>query len=81
MTETIDLDYPITVKGEQVSQLQISRRPKVKDMKKAQEAASSDAGQEVHLFAILTGINPEDLEELDLSDYRKLQDAYSHFLA
>jgi len=81
MTEKIDLDYPITVKGEQVSQLQISRRPKVKDMRKAQEEASSDAGQELHLFAVLTGINPEDLEELDLSDYAKLQSAYSRFLA
>lgn len=81
MSTKIDLDNPIMVKGEQVSQLEISRAPKVKDMRKAQQAASDDAGQELHLFAILTGVNPEDLEEMYLSDYRKLQEAYSGFLA
>jgi len=81
MSTKIDLDNPIMVKGEQVSQLEISRAPKVKDMRKAQQAASDDAGQELHLFAILTGVNPEDLEEMYLTDYRKLQEAYSVFLA
>lgn len=81
MSTKIDLDNPIMVKGEQVSQLEISRAPKVKDMRKAQQAASDDAGQELHLFAILTGVNPEDLEEMYLNDYRKLQEAYSGFLA
>ena len=81
MSQTIELDYPITVNGEEVSRLEISRRPKVRDMRKAQQAASDDAGQELHLFAVLTGRNPEDLEELDLSDYRKLQQSYSDFLS
>lgn len=81
MAETVELDHPIVVKGEEVSQLEISRAPKVKDMRKAQQAASDDAGQELHLFAILTGVNPEDLEEMYLSDYRKLQETYSGFLA
>ena len=81
MSQTIELDYPITVNGEEISSLEISRRPKVRDMRKAQQAASDDAGQELHLFAALTGRNPEDMEELDLSDYRKLQQAYSDFLS
>jgi hypothetical protein len=76
----IKLDYPLTIDGKQVSELSV-RRPKVKDQRNAEKAATDNAGQEISLFSALTGINPEDLEELDMADYTKLQQAYSSFLS
>lgn len=78
--KTIALDYPLNLDGRQVAELTM-RRPKVKDQRNADKAASDDAGKELQLFASLTGMNPEDLEEMDLSDYTKLQNAYSGFLS
>lgn len=79
-SKTIELDYPIQKDGTKISSMEM-RRPKVKDTKNADKAASDDAGKELQLFSYLTGQNPEDLEEMDMADYRKLQDAYSDFLA
>lgn len=78
--KTIALDYPLNLDGRQVAELTM-RRPKVKDQRNADKAASDNAGKELQLFASLTGMNPEDLEEMDLSDYTKLQNAYSGFLS
>lgn len=81
MSETeIKLTYPLTVNGQEVTAL-FMRRPKVKDTRAADKAASDDAGKELQLFAYLTGCNPEDLEELDMADYSKLQETYSAFLS
>lgn len=80
MSETIELDYPVTVDGREVKKIEM-RRPKVKDMRGASKGGGSDEDQEVRLFAALTGFNPEDLGELDLSDYQKLQKAFSDFLS
>jgi hypothetical protein len=77
---TIELDYPINVSGEEVKQLNM-RRAKARDLKKAQSAAPDQASQELHLFALLTDVNPEDLEELDMKDYSKLQGTYNAFLS
>lgn len=77
---TIDLDYPININGEEVKQLKM-RRAKARDLKKAQIAAQDQASQELHLFALLTDVNPEDLEELDVKDYSKLQKEYTAFLS
>lgn len=76
----IELDYPITVEGKEIKELTM-RRAKAKDMKKAQNSAPDQATQELHLFSQLTGINPEDLEELDMKDYTRLQREYSSFLS
>jgi hypothetical protein len=80
MTTEIKLDHPLTIDGTAVGSLTL-RRPKVKDQRNAEKAAGDQGGQELALFAALTGINPEDLEELDMKDYRKLQDAYTDFLS
>ena len=81
MSDTkITLDHPLTIDGKQVSELSM-RRPKVKDQRNAEKAAADDAGREIHLFSALTGVNPEDLEELDMADYVKLQRQYSDFLS
>lgn len=77
---TIKLDYPITIKGEVISKLNI-RRPKLRDQISAEKTAVDDAGKEIALFANLCEVTPETLEELDLKDYLKLQKAYNGFLS
>jgi len=80
MNATIKLDYPVTIDSGEISELNL-RRPKVKDMRDAEKAGTGDADRELALFARLTGLNPEDLEQLDLKDYQKLQKEYSGFLS
>ena len=77
---TIKLNYPLTVDGKEVTEISM-RRPKVKDQRNAEKSATDDAGREISLFSALTGINPEDLEELDMADYTRLQEAYRSFLS
>jgi muconolactone delta-isomerase len=76
---TIDLAHPVSMDGQAVSKLEM-RRAKAKDMVEAQSASSNQAEQELHLFARLTGINPEVLGELDMADYGELQRVFSSFL-
>lgn len=72
---TIQLDYPITLgDGQKITQFTM-RRAKAKDLRKIQ-AHKNEAEQEFLLFASLTNSTIEDIEELDLADYQKLQDAF-----
>lgn len=76
----ITLDYPLTIDGKEVSELTM-RRAKVRDMLGANESGKNPGEVEVALFAKMVGINPEDLQDLDMCDYEKLQEAYKGFLS
>jgi hypothetical protein len=43
--------------------------------------ASSDARREMHLFANLCELSPDDITKLRMKDYGKLQKAFSDFLS
>ena len=75
----VRLGEAYTWDGREVTELTL-RRPRVSDQLEAQRAATEPQEQEVHLFARLCGVNPELIENLDMADYRALQDAYSGFL-
>ena len=79
-SETIDLDRPVTVGGETVERLTM-RAPKVRDMLAQDKLSGTDAEKEVRLFANLCEVAPAVIEELDLADYRRLQEAYTGFLS
>ncbi len=73
MSIVIQLDYPITLgTGELLDSLSV-RRAKVKDIRRMNEKKSDD-DKEIALLTALTGLVPEDLDELDISDYTKLQE-------
>ena len=75
---TITLKFPIKTPAGTVSELTL-RRPKVRDMKLAQQQYPNDsAGSELALLAAITEqkLTPEDLEELDLADYGAVQAAF-----
>lgn len=72
----IDLKYSIkTGDGKQVTSLEL-RRATVADLKAAQRAADRPDEQEIALIARLTGLVPEDVELLDLADFKRLQDSF-----
>jgi hypothetical protein len=77
---TIELKHPVTVNGEEVAALRL-RRPRVKDQLAAEKATGGNAEKEVRLFANLCEVAPAVIEELDLADYRAVQEAYSGFLS
>ena len=55
------------------------RKPKVRDMRSVSDF-KDDVEREIHLVSNLTGLTIEELDNLDLDDYRKLQEALQDFL-
>jgi hypothetical protein len=78
----IELKYPVTIDGTETGVLYM-RRPKVRDqiiLDKSEKAGKSSAEREVLYFANLCEIAPENMHELDMADYRKVQAAHGGFL-
>ncbi|WP_027853038.1 phage tail assembly protein [Marinobacterium litorale] len=76
----VELQHPISVDGAQVKILRL-RRPKVRDMLGVEQGARNDAEKEIQLFANLCEVTSEQLLDLDMADYAKLQKAYQDFLS
>lgn len=74
----ITLDYPITINGAQVTRIRL-RRPKTRDTLIARKMKGDSAEQEIALIANLSELSPEDVQELDVADYRKVQQALEAF--
>lgn len=79
-TEELVLNYPITISGKTVDRLDV-RRPTLGDQLAADKMRGSDADKEVALMVSLTGLEPANLSDLDLMDYRRLQQVYEGFLS
>lgn len=77
-TAEIPLSAAIMIDGASVSVLRM-RRPKVKDSLAASKVKGGDEDKELWLFATLCSVAPDDLKELDLGDYKKLQEAWKGF--
>ena len=72
-TQTVKLKYPVRLAtGETLTELKL-RRPRVGDLR-AVAHLSGDAEQELAIFARITGLVPEDFDELDFADYKQVQD-------
>lgn len=73
----LKLAYPFTAaNGQRIAKLEI-RRPKVKDIKAAQRISANAADQDIYLFARMCGITQEDMEELDMADFARVQQTFS----
>lgn len=76
----ICLKYPVQLaSGKALDKLTL-RRAKVADLREASRGGASQEDQEVALLARLSGLLPEDVLELDLADYKALQDAFRGML-
>lgn len=78
MSATITLEYPVTHQGTEYTSLTM-RRPKVRDEKASRRGSTEPVEQELRLFANLCEVAPEVVDELDLGDYKRLQDAFRNF--
>lgn len=76
----IKLTHSIEIDGAKVSVIQL-RRPKVRDMLSVEKSVDNDAEKEIQLFSNLSELSPDNLLELDMADYAKLQKAYQDFLS
>lgn len=75
----IPLEFGITEAGVE-SKMVSMRRPKVKDQLAMDAHAGSAAKKEVFMFASLCVIGPQSIEDLHMSDYRRLQETYDAFM-
>lgn len=76
----ICLKYPVQLASGKVLDKLTLRRAKVADLREASRGGASQEDQEVALLARLSGLLPEDVLELDLADYKALQDAFRGML-
>lgn len=77
------LKYPIKIAtGQTIEALEI-RRAKVKDIKAAHRFSDKESEQEIALLASLCtpSLVPEDMEDLDVADYRALQAMFRNMVA
>ena len=77
---TIKLLYPIRVNGQEISEINL-RRPKVRDRLAVEKMSASQGEKEVRFIANLCEMAPNDIEELDMADYNKIQETVTNFLS
>jgi len=72
----LPLKHPFTnAAGQRIEKLTV-RRAKRADMKAAAKYSKDEAEQEDFLFAQITGLTLEDIDQLDLADSKALQDSF-----
>jgi hypothetical protein len=73
---TVTLSRPESFNGVKSNQV-VLRAPTVRDMRAAQRLHPNDVEErELALFASLMQVAPADLEQLKLTDYNRIQEAY-----
>ena len=72
----LPLKHPFTnAAGQRIEKLEL-RRAKRADMKAAAKYSKDEAEQEDFLFAQITGLTLEDIDQLDLADSKALTDSF-----
>ena len=74
----IKLLHPVVSDGTELRVLSL-RRPKVRDVLLAAKIGGTDEEKEIRVLANLCEVAPDVVEELDMADYKKLQDGYRSF--
>lgn len=74
----ITLSRPAKINGIEVSTLRL-REPTAGDIERFQESKGSDAKREVEAFANLCEASPDDIRNLPVRDYARLQAGYALF--
>ncbi|AVG15389.1 hypothetical protein CFN79_05655 [Chromobacterium vaccinii] len=78
--DKIKLQYPFTnAAGQRIDTLEVSRLKRA-DLKAASRHSQDDADQEDFLFARMTGLTLEDIDQLDIADSRALSDCFRQML-
>jgi len=77
---TVTFDYPVSIKGEEVTELTI-RKPKMKDMLNGEKVQGSDIDKEMWMVSALTGATIDDLKNLDKDQYELIQEQWVKYAA
>ncbi len=77
-TTPIDLEYPITVDGVEVSSVAM-RRPTVADQLAFEDGKGSEAHRTVLMMANLCDVSPGSIKQLDVVDFAKLAEVLKGF--
>ena len=81
ISATITLNHPVKLTDGSLCSTLTMRRPTVKDMRIAQNSASTDMEKELRLVGNLCGLSPDDIDRLDFSDYAALQSQLQVFIS
>ena len=76
--QEIKLEYPIECSG-QVRKSLTMRRPKLRDFE-AVDNVINDIEKSVRLIANLTELSPDEVRELDMVDFRRVNEVLEGFL-
>lgn len=76
---SITLDHPVTVDSHNYTSLPM-RRPKVRDLKVARKAEGDALDQDSVLYANLCGVDVTVIDELDPTDFEKLDKKYEEMV-
>lgn len=74
----IELNTPIDIDGAEVSTLSM-REPTVQDQLDVDSMKGTQANKEVSMLANLCEISPDDVKQMKMRNYRRLQEAYEVF--
>ena len=74
----ISLDFPVQLPDRILDRV-VMRRPKLSDLLAAPIRDTSDLDGEMRLYARLCDLVPDELQELDMADYEKIQKQYLIF--
>ena len=77
--KTIVLEYPFEFAKEQITEVNITRRPKAKDMKGI-NLQNFTADAQCVLLGRISDLSTPAIEELDLADFKRLSEEVSDFL-
>ena len=77
----VKLAEPIMVGDQKLTEVTL-RRPKVKDLRALDhlDVNANDLTRGVEMAAILTGLTPETIDELDAADFAAISDVIAGFL-
>lgn len=77
-SETITLEFPVQLADRMLTEVTM-RRPTMKDLRQHPVAGVNDLTGELRLIGHLCGLRLEEIEQMDMADYRRLTDTFDRF--
>lgn len=77
----LPLSYPLTIEGKEIKEIRFTRRPLVEEIINGQNLdTNSNVEITIYMAGQISGINPEELRNLDAKDYYALERKMNGFL-
>jgi hypothetical protein len=78
--QKVSLTHAITAGGAKVQEITV-RRPKVRDLRQieALRSGSSEIDQGVSMVAVLSGLSPDEIDEMDAGDFARVSEIVAGF--